>query len=275
MFVHFSSLPREYQRGGGSSLKVGDRVSFDVEVDRNKGKSCAKNVKVESGGGTGGGSGRGVRGVVKNFDDEKGFGFLKPDDDGDAVFVHFSSLPRNFQRGGDSTLQSGDRVVFDIEIDDRKGKECAKNVQVLGGCRSGGKGGDHGGKGRDGQKGMSAERKRQLFGSLDESPSPRRPQRSRSSRSPSRQKETRFRDTSRDGFGDGPDAGDGGCHKPNVPANVQQDRAYNEDGSNYNEARAYGPDDGSSDQRGYDQYDGKDMGCYEASDDCPPGRWRQ
>eukprot|EP00435_Cladocopium_sp_Y103_P072318 s171_g39.t2 len=38
----------------------------------------------------------------------------------------------NYQRGGDSTLQAGDRVSFDIEFDYRKGKNGAKNVQAIG-----------------------------------------------------------------------------------------------------------------------------------------------
>ncbi|CAE7176685.1 unnamed protein product, partial [Symbiodinium microadriaticum] len=144
VFVHFSNLPREYQRNGTQVLQTGDRVIFDQEIDQKKGKPCAKNVQIEGSGGGGGGPGRGgggyggggggpgpgrSQGTVSNWDGEKGFGFIKPDSGDKDLFVHFSSLPRNYQRGGDSTLRQGDRVTFVEAFDDAKGKSCAKNVQ--------------------------------------------------------------------------------------------------------------------------------------------------
>lgn len=200
VFVHFSQLPRDYQRGGGSTLNPGDRVTFDLDIDPAKGKKCAKNLQVETGGGRGGppaGTGRGVTGVVKNFEDEKGFGFLTQDNGGSDVFVHFSALPKNYQRGGDNSLAEGDRVMFDIEADDKKGgKLCAKNVQVLGGS-GGGYGGDGrgGGSGKGGGKSgggaeggsraiMSADRRKKLFD--DRSASRSRSNKSRSRSSPRR-----------------------------------------------------------------------------------------
>eukprot|EP00438_Fugacium_kawagutii_P019287 Skav217190 [mRNA] locus=scaffold557:65483:69174:+ [translate_table: standard] len=130
IFVHFSSLPREYQRGGGSVLQPGDRVIFDNEMDPKKGKPCAKNVQIEGGGGGGygaprgggGGGGGRAQGSVSNWDGEKGFGFIAPDGGDKDLFVHFSSLPRSYQRGGEFTLAAGDRVSFDIEFDERKGR---------------------------------------------------------------------------------------------------------------------------------------------------------
>ena len=62
-----------------------------------------------------------AQGIVKWFNDRKGYGFISQEE-GNDVFVHFSSI----QSSGYKTLSEGDRVEFDIEESDR-GPE-AKNV---------------------------------------------------------------------------------------------------------------------------------------------------
>jgi cold shock protein len=49
-------------------------------------------------------------GVVKWFNDRKGYGFIEQED-GPDVFVHFSGI----NGAGFKTLQEGDRVTFEIE----------------------------------------------------------------------------------------------------------------------------------------------------------------
>ena len=49
-------------------------------------------------------------GVVKWFSDEKGFGFITPDDGGKDAFVHFSGI----EGDGFRTLQEGQKVQFEV-----------------------------------------------------------------------------------------------------------------------------------------------------------------
>ena len=66
-----------------------------------------------------------VRGTVKWFSKEKGYGFITRDDNQGDVFVHFSAI----QQRGFKTLQEGQKVEFEIE-QDAKGPR-AKNVRVI------------------------------------------------------------------------------------------------------------------------------------------------
>ena len=52
-----------------------------------------------------------LTGTVKWFNDQKGYGFIRPDDGGKDVFVHHSSI----EMKGFRTLQEGDKVSYDIE----------------------------------------------------------------------------------------------------------------------------------------------------------------
>ncbi len=62
-------------------------------------------------------------GTVKFFNGEKGFGFIERDSGKDDAFVHISTV----ERDGLGQLNEGDRLQFDIEVNDR-GKHAAVNL---------------------------------------------------------------------------------------------------------------------------------------------------
>ena len=66
-----------------------------------------------------------AEGVVKWFNDSKGFGFITPDEGGDDLFVHFSSIMGD----GFKSLQEGQRVEY-TAAEGKKGQE-AKEVRVV------------------------------------------------------------------------------------------------------------------------------------------------
>ena len=56
-----------------------------------------------------------AQGKVKWFDDEKGFGFIVPEDGSPDVFVHYSSI----QGEGFKSLAENDMVQYELESSEK------------------------------------------------------------------------------------------------------------------------------------------------------------
>jgi CspA family cold shock protein len=65
-------------------------------------------------------------GTVKFYNEQKGYGFIQPDNGGKDVFVHATAL----ERAGMSSLREGQKVRFDTQPDRRTGKIAVNNIQA-------------------------------------------------------------------------------------------------------------------------------------------------
>jgi cold shock protein len=63
-------------------------------------------------------------GTVKFFNENKGYGFIQPDEGGQDAFVHITAV----ERSGMRTLHQDQRVSYELQRDNR-GKMSAVNIQ--------------------------------------------------------------------------------------------------------------------------------------------------
>jgi cold shock protein len=143
VFVHISAV----EQAGLTGLAEGQPLGFTL-VDRG-GRISATELKIDGEpmpvedrgpprdrdaagpGGPRGGAGGPQRqltgekasGTVKFFNAMKGFGFIQRDDGQPDAFVHISAV----ERAGMPTLNEGDRLEFELEVD-RRGKYAAVNL---------------------------------------------------------------------------------------------------------------------------------------------------
>ena len=71
-------------------------------------------------------TGERASGTVKFFNAMKGFGFIQRDDGQPDAFVHISAV----ERAGMTSLNEGDRLEFELEVD-RRGKYAAVNLNAV------------------------------------------------------------------------------------------------------------------------------------------------
>jgi cold shock protein len=67
-------------------------------------------------------------GTVKFYNTQKGYGFIKPDDGGNDIFVHVTAV----ERSGIGALVEGMRISFETEPDKRGKGPKAVNLQQAG-----------------------------------------------------------------------------------------------------------------------------------------------
>jgi len=131
VFVHISAV----EQAGLTDLADGQPLEFTL-VDRG-GRISASNLRIEgepmaverssaSAGPQRQLTGEKASGTVKFFNAMKGFGFIQRDDGQPDAFVHISAV----ERAGIPTLNEGDRLSFEIEVD-RRGKYAAVNLQPI------------------------------------------------------------------------------------------------------------------------------------------------
>lgn len=67
-----------------------------------------------------------IKGTVKFYNDQKGFGFIAPADGGKDVFVHATAL----ERAGIHGLREGQKVSFETAEDRRTGKIAVSTIEA-------------------------------------------------------------------------------------------------------------------------------------------------
>ena len=67
-----------------------------------------------------------ITGTVKFFNNDRGYGFIEPEDGSKDAFVHVSAV----ERAGLSSLREGQKVSYEVQPG-RDGKSSAENLSVI------------------------------------------------------------------------------------------------------------------------------------------------
>jgi len=67
-----------------------------------------------------------IKGTVKWFNGQKGYGFIAPEDGSEDAFVHITAV----QRAGLEGLDEGQQVEFEL-APGRNGKMAVQNIRVI------------------------------------------------------------------------------------------------------------------------------------------------
>ena len=67
-----------------------------------------------------------ITGTVKFFNEDKGYGFIQPEDNSGDAFVHISAV----EAAGMRTLDRDQKVQYELQAD-RSGRNSAVNLQAL------------------------------------------------------------------------------------------------------------------------------------------------
>merc|ERR1719265_2264670 len=121
---------------GEDSIAEGNKVTYRGEYNEEKGKWEAYDVRLAPGGEgdfrpevreneSDEPSGEPQVGIIRRFNFDRGFGFIRPEGDGKDVFCHARSIV-----DGEDTIKEGYKVDYFLKYNDRTGNMEASHVKV-------------------------------------------------------------------------------------------------------------------------------------------------
>lgn len=115
---------RDQFKGDLTQLEItgGQRVTFQLDPKKKMVRFAASWDLMDGNAAEASDDEHGKTGVLKTFLSEQGYGFISPDAGGDDIFAHARQFDGDVE---EAQLQKGDRVIFETEFDEKKGKQKA------------------------------------------------------------------------------------------------------------------------------------------------------